>query len=255
MTTPTADIDGGAPAPPRAGPPPMTEPLRELLAVLRRHPGRKNAISMAKLWEEWSGNTLRRDERHAIIDDVPTITRHMRDLIDVLRDLYGIPVMSSSNYGYWIVADSDELRGVITEFRSRGLKSLATAARLQKISLVDAVQQLGLDLRDESSALTVHLRRRQRRRDIATESDLILSPEARLAAITAQLTDMLADPQTYAAQLAHLREQFGPRLIPRTTYRAIERQIDAACRDVERFGAELGKLRELLPMDEAGVAG
>lgn len=250
--TARAEPGTAAPAP---GLPPMTGPLRELLAILRRHPGRQHAIRLPDLWEAWTGKTLRRDEEtHAIIDDVPTLTRHMRDLIDVLRDVYGIPVMSSSHYGYWIVADGDELGGVITEFRSRGLKSLATAARLQKISLVDAVQQLGLDLRDADSAISLHLRRRQRRREIATESDLVLSPEARLAAITAHLTDMLAAPEAYAEQLTHLREQFGPRLIPRTTYRAIEAQIDSARQEVQRFGQELDALRALLPVDEEAMA-
>ena len=248
---PNSHPSGGPSTP---APPPMPGALRDLLAVLRQHPGRQHAIRMPDLWEAWTGKTLRRDaDTYAIVEDVPTVTRHMRDLIDVLRDVYGIPVMSSSHYGYWMVADGDELAGVITEFRSRGLKSLSTAARLQKISLVDAVQQLGLDLRDTDSALSVHLRRRQRRHDIAAEGDLILSPEARLAAITAHLSDMLADPQTYAEQLAHLREQFGPRLIPRTTYRAIEAQIDAARLEARRFGQQLDELRALLPAEEAAA--
>ena len=71
----------------------------------------------------------------------------MRQLIDDLRDIHGVAVMSSASHGYWIVANDAELAEVVHEFRARGLKSLTTAARLKKISLVDEVRQIDLDLR------------------------------------------------------------------------------------------------------------
>ncbi len=38
---------------------------------------------------------------------------------------------------------------MVNEFRSRGLKSLRTAARLKNITLADEVSQLAMDLREE----------------------------------------------------------------------------------------------------------
>jgi hypothetical protein len=121
---------------------------RRLLQLLRGHVGRDQAICMASLYEQWSGETLPRDAAGKPDADVPTLSRHMRKLIDDLRDVYGVPVMSSARHGYWIVASEAELDEVVHEFRTRGLKSLTTAARLKKISLADELTQLKMELVD-----------------------------------------------------------------------------------------------------------
>lgn len=120
---------------------------RRLLQLLRAHIGKDQAIGMAALYEQWSGETLPRDAAGKVDADVPTISRRMRYLIDDLRDIYGVPVMSSAKHGYWIIATEAELDEVVHEFRARGLKSLATAARLKKISLADELQQIEMSLR------------------------------------------------------------------------------------------------------------
>lgn len=125
----------------------MPYEMAQLYALLSARVGKHGAISMADLYEQWSGEKLPRDARGKIAADVPTLSRHMRQLIDDLRDIHGIPVMSSARHGYWIVATEEELQDVIHEFRARGLKSLSTAARLKKISLADELRQIDLDLR------------------------------------------------------------------------------------------------------------
>lgn len=119
----------------------------DLLQSLRAHVGKDRAISMADLYEKWSGVKVPRDGTGRPTIDVPSWSRHMRKLIDDLRDIWGAPIMSSSHVGYWIIGDDAELAEVVSEFRARGLKSLATAARLKKISLADEVQQIEMELR------------------------------------------------------------------------------------------------------------
>lgn len=121
-----------------------------LLQLLRSHIGKHQAIGMAALYEQWSGETLPRDNSGKPDADVPTLSRVMRRLIDDLRDIYGVPVMSSTKHGYWIIATDAELDQVVSEFRARGLKSLATAARLKKISLADELKQAEMDLRTKA---------------------------------------------------------------------------------------------------------
>lgn len=122
---------------------------QRLLHLLRAHVGKDQAIGMAALYEAWSGETLQRDGHGKPDADVPTLSRTMRKLIDDLRDIYNVPVMSSAKHGYWIIATEAELDEVVHEFRSRGLKSLTTAARLKKISLADELQQIEMTLRAE----------------------------------------------------------------------------------------------------------
>ena len=125
----------------------MPPELHRLYFVLQERVGKANAISMADLYERWSGMHLPRDARGKPTVDVPTRSRHMRQLIDDLRDIHGVAVMSSASHGYWIVANDAELAEVVHEFRARGLKSLTTAARLKMISLAEEVQQVEMELR------------------------------------------------------------------------------------------------------------
>lgn len=125
----------------------MEPELRRLHLLLQERVGKHRAIGMADLYERWSGERLPRDAAGKIAADVPTLSRHMRALIDDLRDVHGIPVMSSARHGYWIVASEEELQEVVHEFRARGIKSLTTAARLKNISLADEVQQIEMELR------------------------------------------------------------------------------------------------------------
>ena len=127
----------------------MPDETRKLHQLLLQHSGKDAAISMADLYEQWSGDKLPRDARNKPDADVPTLSRHMRQLIDDLRDIFNVPVMSSARHGYWIVATESELEKVCHEFRARGLKSLTTAARLKKISLADELRQIEMDLRSQ----------------------------------------------------------------------------------------------------------
>lgn len=125
----------------------MPHDMARLYALLSARMGKSSAIGMAELYEQWSGERLPRDARGHIAADLPALSRKMRYLIDDLRDIHGVPIMSSTKHGYWIVANEEELRDVVREFRARGLKSLTTAARLKQISLADELQQIEIDLR------------------------------------------------------------------------------------------------------------
>ncbi len=116
----------------------MPRDTARLHTILQRHVGKANAISMAHLYRAWANTQPE--------GNIATLTRAMRKLIDDLRDLYGVPVMSSSHVGYWIAGNPSEVADVCREFRARGLKSLATSARLRKISLADEVMQIQLEL-------------------------------------------------------------------------------------------------------------
>lgn len=198
--------------------------LRKLLDILRRHPGRAKAIRMIDLYEEWSGREVERNDEGRPIEDVATLSRHMRSLIDELREVHQIPVMSGSAYGYWIVTDQRELDDVHHEFTSRGLKSLQTAARLRRISLVDAVQQLALELQDDDSAIRRKVVDVQAPPEERPLGDLVLSPEAKMAVITKHLQEMIQSPDEYAEQIRALQRQFGPKLLPHAVAEEVRRQ-------------------------------
>lgn len=208
----------------------MPVEVQHLLSILRLHPGRNSAISLADLYEHWSGDTIPRDPKtRKPTVDVPTLTRGMRKLIDDLRDIWRVPVMSSTSHGYWIITDQRELADVVHEFQSRGLKSLQTAARLKQTSLVDAVQQLAMDLENGDSAIAKRMTGRKRAAPQETDlGDLVLSPEARMAVITSHLQELLGSPEEYADQIHALQRQFGPRLMPQSVMDEIKRQAGEA---------------------------
>lgn len=208
----------------------MPVEVQHLLSILRLHPGRHNAISLPNLYEKWSGETIPRDPLTCKPTvDVPTLTRAMRKLIDDLRDIWRIPVMSSTSHGYWIITDQRELADVVHEFQSRGLKSLQTAARLKQTSLIDAVQQLAMDLENGDSAIAKRMTGRKRAAPQETDlGDLVLSPEARMAVITSHLQELLGSPEEYADQIRALQRQFGPRLLPQSVMDEIKRQAGQA---------------------------
>ncbi len=223
----------------------MPAHLALLLDILRDHPGRENAISMLALYEQWSGDKLPRDPQGKPVGDVATKSREMRKCIDDLREIHGIPVMSSAGAGYWIVTSKAELGKVHHEFRSRGIKSLQTAARLMRNSLADEVQQLALDLQNDSTEISKTVKARRAKLPASDFGDLLLSPEAKMAAITVHLTTVLQSPDEYAEQIKLLQQTFGPKLIPHKVLRELRDQIRAASQAIERLaflaGADVEK--------------
>ncbi|MDY6979184.1 MAG: hypothetical protein SV201_04845 [Pseudomonadota bacterium] len=124
----------------------MRHELQRLLNILQQHSGKEKAISMLDLYEQYTGNRVDRDQDGKPTQNVPTLSRSMRHLIDELIEVHAIPVMSSSRGGYWLVTDEQELAEVTHQFMSRGISSLQKAARLKKISLAEALRQMALDL-------------------------------------------------------------------------------------------------------------
>ncbi|HFE44884.1 MAG TPA: hypothetical protein ENJ18_05220 [Nannocystis exedens] len=226
----------------------MRTELRRLLAILREHPGRDKAISLIELYEKFSGRKLERNDKGRIIEDVPTESRYMRRLINELIEVHSIPVMSSSGAGYWIITDKAELEGVVHEFTSRGISSLAKVARLKECSLVDAVQQLALELEDEESAA------RKRAETVAArlnkgftiDGSLLMSREAKMAVITKYLQELFSSPDDYADQIEALRIQFGPRLVPQSVLAEISRQSQSVKQMAADVIAVAEKLQEMV---------
>ncbi len=206
----------------------LTHTLERLLGILRSHPGKNNAISMIDLYEEFSGEVVERDEHHQPTENVATLSRAMRNLINELIFVHSIPIMSSTSAGYWIVTDKDELQQVYHELMSRGLSSLQKAAKLKQISLVDAVQQLALDLTDDDSEMNTFIMRGNSKSKIKTEllGDVVLSKEAKLAAITKYMKVMVDSPKEYAQEIHQLQKMFGPKLVPQSVYDSIIKQAN-----------------------------
>lgn len=128
----------------------MPRETHRLYVILQPHRGKARAVSMIDLFQQWSGVVVPRSREGKPLVDVATWSRHMRRLIDDLRDIYGVPVMSSSHAGYWLCGTTAELDQVCKEFRARGLKSLSTSARLRRISLTEEVKQLALSLQQRT---------------------------------------------------------------------------------------------------------
>lgn len=135
---------------------PMRHELQRLLNILQQHTGKSNAISMLDLYERYTGNYVERDQDGRPMQNVATLSRHMRNLIDELIEVHAIRVMSSSHGGYWIVTDELELAEVYRQFMSRGISSLRKAARLKNISLAEALQQMALELETDDSSQSTH---------------------------------------------------------------------------------------------------
>lgn len=208
----------------------IPEQHKRLLEILRRHPGRERAIKTPELYEQFTGEKLRRNRQGLFVDDVHTLARPIRSMVDDLRFLYGIPVMSSNASGYFMLVTKTELESVRHEFMARGLKSMQTAARLGKNSLVDEVHQLALELQDPDSAIVQTVKKSNDKKSRAGQplfkNDYILSPEARMAAITESLQEMFDNPEQYADQIKALQKQFGPRLISQKAIEALNEQAN-----------------------------
>jgi len=196
--------------------------LKRLLDILRKHPGKCNRISMLELYEEFHNVKVKRHPNGKPAEDVATLSRRMRMFIDELLMVHAIPIMSSSGGGYWIIADKNELEEVYHQDMSRALSTMQKATKRKNISLVDAVQQLALDLGGDDDFIET-ITKYKPNLDLA---NLTLSREARMSAITKHLKDMFESPQEYADQIQQLQTMFGPKLIPPRILDQINRHVN-----------------------------
>ncbi len=211
----------------------MPAEIKKLYLIMLLHTGKPRAISMLDLYELFNGVTLERHHKtKKPVQNVATLSRSLRFLIDDLRDVYGLPVVGDSSCGYYIISNQDELIKVLHQYKSRGIKSLQTAARISKISLVDTVAQLALELTDSNSEINKKVR--STKLDDNKLGDLVLSKSAKMAVISNHLAGMLDDPETHAEQLEQLREAFGPRLLPKK----VLNQLDQNMRDIQQLAQQ-----------------
>ena len=119
----------------------MTDLEKEnrLRGALMDHVGRSNAIGMGELFELVFGQPY----EHRI-----NSTKQLRRLITKLRR-QGVRICSVSatgGGGYWLAAAGSELEDYTGRLKKQGLKKLAQAARLEKISLPDLLGQIRMNL-------------------------------------------------------------------------------------------------------------
>ena len=111
-----------------------------LLTVMTRHVGSSRAIGMGELYSLVFGKEWRNRQND---------TRALRTLItDARRE--GIPICSrccgSGKYGYFLAAAGSEMEDYLERLIKQGIKKLAQAARLQKISLPELLGQMALEV-------------------------------------------------------------------------------------------------------------
>lgn len=109
----------------------MPNPVESLLAVLSRHIGCENALTVEQL----------RDELQA--EGVSINTRQIRKHVEALRT-DGHHVCAHPSHGYWIAANEAELTRTCDFLRARALCSLQQLAAMKRVSLPTLVGQLSL---------------------------------------------------------------------------------------------------------------
>jgi hypothetical protein len=106
-----------------------------LLAVLTRHVGKQNAVSMVALHEAVFGQR---------VGDKINDSRALRELVDELQ-FEGSPVCSCQK-GYFLAAAGSELDTFLGNLDRAGLRKLAKAAKIRKITLPEYLGQMRLRL-------------------------------------------------------------------------------------------------------------
>lgn len=114
---------------------------QRILIELTNHIGAEKAIGMGELHE-----LVFKEEWNNRIND----TRMLRRLITELR-WEGVPICSISTKdggGYYLASVGSELAEFLEKRKKRGLKELALAAKIQKVSLAEMLGQMSLNLKE-----------------------------------------------------------------------------------------------------------
>lgn len=127
------------------------EQLR-LLNLLRLHRGKANAISLVNLYEYWSATRIPHNFLGKPIADVPTLTRRMRCFIDDLIQLHGVPILSSTKSGYWIIGSEEELLECVRQLRRGAFNKLKKSSCLTHNSIAEESEQMHLDIQSGESS-------------------------------------------------------------------------------------------------------
>ncbi len=109
-----------------------------LMTELSKHVGQPHAIGMGELYFA----VFRREWKNRIND-----TRRLRTLITLLRR-EGVPICSvsdNSGGGYYLASVGSDLENYCQRITNRGLKILAQAAKLRKVTLPKLLGQLALE--------------------------------------------------------------------------------------------------------------
>lgn len=117
------------------------EQLKErALAVLQRHVGKPNAITMTRLTAAIQGGDVVPSARYEE-------SRIVRSIISQLRE-EGHPIchFNGTGGGYFWAANEAELEHTAAWFRQRAMSAFRQEANLKRISLSELVEQLKLDI-------------------------------------------------------------------------------------------------------------
>lgn len=126
------------------------------LAVLRRHVGKPNAITMTRLTAAIQSAAVVPSARYEE-------SRIVRSIISQLRE-EGHPIAHHNGRGggYFWAANEAELEETANWFRQRAMSAFRQEANLKRISLVELVEQLQLDIQQPRMARRLDTLRRQR---------------------------------------------------------------------------------------------
>lgn len=110
------------------------------LAVLQRHVGKANAITMTRLTAAVQGGDVVPSQRYEE-------SRIVRSIISQLRaDGHPIAHHNGRGGGYFWAANEAELAETAAWFRARAMSAFRQEANLKRISLTELVEQLRLDI-------------------------------------------------------------------------------------------------------------
>jgi hypothetical protein len=123
----------------RKGGGPVSELRAKVMEILAGHIGRENAVGMGELYQQVYGQPW----RHRIND-----TRPLRYLITDLRKRK-VPICRNTSVvgcGYFLPAVGSEARQEAEKLKIQGLKKLAQAANIEKVSLPELLGQMRLNI-------------------------------------------------------------------------------------------------------------
>ncbi len=111
------------------------------LAVLRRHVGKGQAITMTRLTAAIQGGDVIPSRRYEE-------TRLVRSIVEELRrDGHPVAHFNGRGGGYFWAETEEELEETAAWFRQRAMSAFRQEAALKRISLAELVEQLALDLK------------------------------------------------------------------------------------------------------------
>ena len=112
-----------------------------LLIHLRRHRGKANGITAAKLCNEINKSNWQKAFGSGTGAGPDTNTRELRKAVEQLRS-EGFHVCAHPRDGYYLAETEEELEETIEYLQKRAMRSLKQIARMRQVSVPDLLGQM-----------------------------------------------------------------------------------------------------------------